>query len=382
MKRVRKVALTPEERAFDMKAWADDNIVVVERNGREWTTDCPKCGGEKLAVNVSRKVWQCWHCGFAGWSPIKLLMAFIGYNPVKVGEILAAYNRDTLALTRPLQAIEAARPDDNPIRSLPDAPLPPGFAGVLDGVEAGYAYQRGIPSDHAYWFGLSSIRACGWPPKPDGKRWAADSLLAGRLLFPVWQGGRVVQWVARATGDSDIKTLNLPASCEDPERHEPGCTCKHRAWGLSPVPEVAGTAEVLLGSHLLKPRGRVYIVEGPVDAAVCGPDFVATQGARLSLTQMFHLLALDPSEVILCYDGDEAGYKATRMAYDLLEPVIGRVIAAQCPHGLDPGAMGRSAIVAHAARAGTTRVVPLAGKQRDRPIECLKRSLNPMIPKI
>lgn len=381
MKRARPVALSPEERAFDLAAWVEDSVTVIERNGREWTCACPKCGGEKLAVNVSRKVFQCWHCGFAGWSPIKLLLAFIGYNPVKAGEILAAYNRDTLALTRPLQVLAPPdAQDDNPVRPLPVAPLPPGYAGALDGVEAGYAYQRGIPSDHAYWFGLSSIRPCNWPPKPDGKRWAADAMLAGRLLFPVWHGGRLVQWVARDTRGGDIKTVNLPASCEDPERHEAGCTCKHRAWGLTPVPDVAGTSEVLLGAHLLRPKQRVFVVEGPVDAAVCGPGFVATQGARLSLTQMFLLLALDPVEVVLCFDGDDAGFKATRNAYDLLEPIIGSVRAAQCPPGRDPGEMGRNAVVEHADRTGTTAVVPVAGRVRAPRIPV--SSLSPVIPKI
>lgn len=382
MKRARPILLSEAEQAFDVGAWVDDNLGVVERSGREWLCVCPRCGGEKFAVNVSRKAFQCWHCDLAGWSPRRLVEEVVGWG--KAEEVLARYNRDTLAVTRPPQYAQIPdNRDIGPTRILPTAPIPPGTLWRLEGHEAAYAHHRGIPSDHAYWFGLSSIR-----PVPDapinpttGRRWTADSLMANRLLFPVWAGGRVVQWVGRACGHDEIKTVNLPASCEDPERHGDDCTCKHDAWGLSPVPKVAGTSEVLLGAHLLKRGQRVIIVEGPVDAAVCGPGFVATQGARLSIEQAFLLMAMEPTEVVLCYDGDEAGYKATRAAHELLAPLVPRVIAAQCPDQQDPGKLGRAGTVDWIAQAGQTSTLRLAGEIKHRARMPLKAP-HPIIPKI
>ena len=327
--------LTPVEVAMDMGAWVASEMAVVARHSAaEWTVVCPKCHEEKLAINVRRKAFQCWRCDFRGYSPAALIMAVLDCHPAEAGQVCAAYAAGIRVLGKvdPLvdAAIVARRQG-----LIPVAPAPPGTTwGALDPHAAAYAHARGIPSEHAYWLGLCSVRG-------DGTGSKVDHMTRGRLLIPVWLHGRFVYWVARATArDAQIKTVNLPTSCDNAERHPPGCACKHTDWGLSPVPEVAGKVECLVGHHLLRPGERAVLVEGPTDVATCGPGFVGTMGARLSLEQAFLLVESQVSEVVILYDGDEAGYKGARQAYDMLAPLLPTRLA-DAPAGRDPGDLGR-----------------------------------------
>jgi DNA primase len=181
----------------------------------------------------------------------------------------------------------------------------------------------------------------------------ADRQLSGRILFPIWgPRGRIVFWVARAVGESVIKTYNSPRSCRE-NGHSPLCTCYHDAWGLQPVPEAATADEVVLGIHLIKPKDTVIVVEGPVDAAVCGPGFVATLRAWCSPQQAAWIASTGASEAIVLYDGDEAGEVGARKAAKILNTALPTRIAS-CPEGEDPGSIGRSRAqrIAHEAPRG------------------------------
>jgi hypothetical protein len=349
--------LTPIEQAMDLGAWvAAEMSVVARHSAAEWTVVCPRCSEEKLAINVRRKAFQCWRCTFAGYSPAQLIMAVLDCHPAEAGQVCAQYAAGIRALGRvdalDSEAIVARRHGDIPI-----APAPPGTTwGHLDPHTAAYAHGRGIPSDHAYYLGLCSVRG-------DGSGSPVDHMTRGRLLIPVWLHGRFVYWVARATGDHDIKTVNLPESCNEgthekgpPCRGTPDCTCRHERWGLSPVPQVAGKVECLVGHHLLQPGKPAYLVEGPTDVAVCGPGFVGTMGARLALEQAFLLVEAEVSEVVILFDGDDAGYKGAKQAHDLLAPLL-PVRVADTPLGRDPGDLGRATCLALGERARAGGIV-------------------------
>lgn len=354
---------------MDLGAWVSAEMSVVARHSAaEWTVVCPRCSEEKLAINVRRKAWQCWRCDFTGYSPARLIMEVVGCHPAEAGQICAAYSAGLRVLGKvaPLGNGFAARRQGQ----IPIAPAPPGTTwGHLDPTIAAYAHGRGIPSEHAYRLGLCGVRG-------DGTGSKVDSLTRGRLLIPIWLHGRFVYWVARATdADAKVKTINLPSSCDDPEAHPPGCVCKHTSWGLSPVSDVAGKAECLVGHHLLEPGKPAFVVEGPTDVAVCGPLMVGTMGARISIEQAYLLMEARVSEVIVVYDGDEAGYKGARQAHALLAPLLPTRIA-DTPIGRDPGNLGRAAVLALAERAHAAGVPAL----RDRHTRAFDRELRAIEP--
>lgn len=337
---------------MDFGAWVSAAMQVVSRHSAaEWTVVCPRCAEEKLAVNVKRRAFQCWRCGFSGYdhAPAVLIMAVLDCHPAEAGQVCAQYASGLRSLGRvgPLDEDIVARRTGPP----PVAPAPPGTTwGQLDPHAANYAHGRGIPSDHAYRFGLCSVRG-------DGSGSTVDFMTRGRLLVPVWLHGRFVYWVARATGPSDVKTVNLPESCNEgthpkgpPCRGTPDCTCRHERWGLSPVPQVAGKVECLVGHHLLEKGKPAYLVEGPMDAAMCGPGFVGVMGSTLALEQAFLLVEAGVSEVVILFDGDDAGFKGAKQAYDLLSPLVSTRVG-EVPAGRDPGDLGRAACLTLAERA-------------------------------
>ena len=312
--------LSPPSR-FDFAGWVAANLTVEFQSGDEWICQCPRCDRPKLAINVRRHMFQCWVCKFSGRTALPLIAAVLNLD----GERLDAYvATGTLGVAdttvEPLIVAKKKR------GVIPVAPLPPGTAPLQGSAEA-YARNRAISAEHAGAFGLSSVLG-------DGTGSIADRLLTGRLLIPAYDlRSRLVYWVARATDGHDIKTFNLPRA----DRHEP--------WGLSPVEDCATRSEVLVGLHLLKRGGRAIVVEGPMDAVVCGAGFVATLGASLSLEQAILIASSGVTEAVILYDPDEAGAKGAAAAYSRLSPFIPTRIA-HCPAQTDPADLGRSGALA------------------------------------
>ncbi len=314
--------LSPSERHFDLAKWLDLNATVQLKSGDEWILDCPACGREhKLAVNVRKKAWQCFLCTFAGWRPGDLIARFAGIGRPEADRIVENAACHTRNHIEPLHS-EKRKPLH---RLLPVAAPPPGVQWFLDEQTAAYASHRGIASKNRDDFLLGSIVG-------DGSGSKADRMLRGRLLIPVWDlQGRFVYWVARdTTGRSKAKVLNYPASD------------KHVDWGLPYVADSATRNEVLVGLHLAQKNQPIYLVEGPLDAVVCGAGFVASMGAKLSLEQAYLIAARSPSSVTVLYDGDEAGQKGAEQAHSLLSAFVPTRIA-HLPPGSDPAELGRKA---------------------------------------
>ena len=318
MRRSRPVQITRSEKNMDLARWLSDNVTVEEIDGREWLCECPMCHRMKLAVNVERKAWQCWVCGFTGWQPVKLVEAVLKCD---IRQAMEAVHR----ATGPVQF-------DNKVRGLgerrevvtafPAAPLPPRTVPLIGTLAERYAHFRGISAANQAAFGLSAILG-------DGTGSKADQLLTGRLLFPIWDlRGVLVYWVARATMCETPKTLNLPEAK------------KHEEWGLPQVPDCAERSDVVLGIHLVKPGSRVIVVEGPLDSAVCGPGFVATLGASMSKAQAALIARSGAASAVILYDPDKAGRKGAKAALPLLGSYIPTKIA-ECPPDTDPGKLGR-----------------------------------------
>jgi hypothetical protein len=173
-------------------------------------------------------------------------------------------------------------------------PLPP------EGNE--YSRSRGIPNGAATWFRLGECFS-GW--------------LADRLVFPIFFQDKLIYWVARdQTGLAEKKILNMP--------NKPG---------------MAGSGDVLLNMDRagLVNGGRVVLVEGPVDAAVVGPDAVASLGKNLSRNQIVRMVEYGYTHVTVCYDGD-----VRKTAMDTAKRISAYIPAsvAELPGKDDPAELG------------------------------------------
>ncbi|HEY8393343.1 MAG TPA: DNA primase [Thermaerobacter sp.] len=148
-----------------------------------------------------------------------------------------------------------------------------------------------------------------------------------RVMFPIRDPrGRVVGFGGRALGEAEPKYLNSP---ETPVFN------KRRLWfGLD------------LARVRLRETGVAVVVEGYMDAiaidrAGIGYAAVASLGTSLSEEQV-DLLARYADTVVIAYDGDTAGQRATLRGLELFAEADVEVRVAELPPGRDPDDVLRS----------------------------------------
>ncbi|MGQ0465368.1 MAG: DNA primase [Sporichthyaceae bacterium] len=163
-----------------------------------------------------------------------------------------------------------------------------------------------------------------------GQRGLLDRFM-GRLLWPIHDvTGDIVGFGARRLFDDDrieAKYVNTPET--------PLYKKSHLLYGLE------------LAKKEIKRRGQAVIVEGYTDVMACHlsgvPTAVATCGTAFGTdhVKVLRRLLMDASEfrgeVIFTFDGDEAGQKAARKAYDEQDQhFTTRTFVAVAGDGLDP----------------------------------------------
>lgn len=144
-----------------------------------------------------------------------------------------------------------------------------------------------------------------------------------RLIFPIHApSGHLVGFGGRTLGDDRAKYVNTSGT------------------------EYFHKGNLLYGFHLakreLRDGGKALLVEGYFDvigAAACGFSWaVAGMGTALTAEQA-RLLARYCDEVVVAYDGDEAGEKAHRRALSILLAAGLTVQRARFPAGHDPDSL-------------------------------------------
>jgi DNA primase len=154
-----------------------------------------------------------------------------------------------------------------------------------------------------------------------GRRGGHYDLLRGRVTFPICDvRGRVIGFGGRVlSSDQEPKYLNTP---ESPIFH------KRRSFFGFPA-----------GLEPIRREGRAVVVEGYFDlVALYRADIhgaVATCGTAVTEDHARELRRRTRN-VVLLFDGDEAGQKATERALEVLLPAELRVHAAVLPPGEDP----------------------------------------------
>lgn len=205
-----------------------------------------------------------------------------------------------------------------------------------------YLTSRGIDAEHAEKYGIGYAPP-GWDvlvralsnseiPASFGERAgllkARQSgghydLLRDRVTFPIQDvRGRVIGFGGRALGDGEPKYLNSPET--------PVFRKREGFYGFPSALEPIRRAD------------RVVVVEGYFDQIALDraglPEAVATCGTALS-EEHARNLRRRTRNVVLLFDGDEAGHRAAIRALELLLPHGLRVKAAALPAGEDPDSL-------------------------------------------
>lgn len=324
-----------------------DTHVPLKKTGNNFVARCP-FHNEKtpsFSVNRIRQMYHCFGCGASG-NAISFLMDYSHLGFVEAVEDLAAFVGIDVPREEVGDFVSIDKEDVSRLYSVLDA-VQLFYAEQLRGAEGrvaiAYLKERGVSGEIARDFGLgyapqawdalisrfdrqSLIDAGMLVVKDDGKVY---DRFRGRLMFPIRdKRNRVIGFGGRVLDDSLPKYLNSPETSV-----------------FSKGKELYGLCELLQKKN--KP-GRILIVEGYMDVialAQYGVDnAVAALGTATSKAQL-DLLFRFASELVLCFDGDNAGRQAAWKAADASLPCLrdGRQVKIMLlPQGQDPDSLIRT----------------------------------------
>jgi DNA primase len=319
------IQLTPQlvqavRDAVEIETIAGEHTRLTKR-GRRLVGLCPlhKEKTPSFSVDPSQGLFYCFGCGRGG-DAIKLHMQLSGDDfPAAIESLARRYG-----IPLPKRSRSADRKDDRLERlerTLEKASE--WFRARLGESEPASSYleQRRVPAELVERFEVG-YAPDGWSHLVDAftPDTPLDDLVAAglvgrseksgkpydrfrhRLIFPIRDGaGRLVGFGGRALGDDKAKYLNTAET----DRFHKG----RLLYGLG------------LAKRSIRDRGRALLVEGYFDVigcAVAGVDWaVASMGTALTPEQA-GLLARYADEVVVGYDGDEAGERAFRRCLPLL----------------------------------------------------------------
>jgi DNA primase len=332
--------------------------VKLTKAGREFKACCPFHSEKSpsFTVNDEKGFYHCFGCGAHG-DAIRFLTDARGLPFMDAVKELAAAAGLDLPAPDPRMRDQAERSSE-----LTDVMTAAQgwFAEALQGVEGGearrYLTQRGIDAATVARFGLglapnrrNKLKAAllhlgedklvdtGMLIRPEEEAKETYDRFRGRLMFPIRdQRGRTIAFGGRILGDGEPKYLNSPETI----LFDKGRTLYNI--------DQAGPAS--------RKANRLIVVEGYMDVIALDragiSEVVAPNGTALTEAQLDRMWRLDPAP-ILCFDGDNAGQKASIRAALRSLPQLGaertlRFVA--LPAGQDPDdvvkAGGRVAIEA------------------------------------
>ncbi|MFI7025130.1 toprim domain-containing protein [Micromonospora sp. NPDC049900] len=160
-----------------------------------------------------------------------------------------------------------------------------------------------------------------------------------RLMFPITDAhNRVVGFTARdLSGRADAKWLNTPETAIYRKRlllYGLGQQLAHRPAGIGDpiVFVVEGAADVLAMHRMAAAHAAIPETQPLYAVAPCGTNLTREQ---LDLIQQ----TLPGAHLILAFDGDEAGRRATDRVYPIASRWPGQVSGVRLPKGQDPADM-------------------------------------------
>lgn len=334
--------------AADILSVASEHTRLAQK-GRDWQGLCPlhKEKTPSFHVDPDRGLFYCFGCN-AGGDAIKLHMLATGDDFPAAIEALALRHGVPM---QPRKARRANEPDvagalaaaaeffrrelarhELPRRYLAGRRVP---AELVERFEIGYAPEgwTGLCDALAGRVPERDLEAAGLIAKSRRNTWI--DRFRNRLMFPIHNpAGRLVGFGGRTLGDDQAKYVNTAET----ERFHKG----ELLYGL------------FQARRAVRDGGRVVLVEGYFDvvgAAAAGVEgAVATMGTALTPEQA-RLLARYAEEVVVAYDGDEAGERAYLRALPILLGGGLAVHRARFPDGHDPDSLRLAAGPEAVARA-------------------------------
>ncbi len=346
--------------AVDIVSLASEHTRLTKA-GRRYQGLCPlhKEKTPSFSVDPVQNVFYCFGCG-AGGDAIKLHMQVSGDDfPSAIESLARRYGI-------PLPAVQERRGSGGGGRSERDlesvlAAAAEFFVDQLKRSQFARSYleKRRMPKELIERYGLgyapdgwrtmiqalqgkiqmAELDAAGLTARPDGGGDPYDRF-RNRLMFPIKNAsGRLVGFGGRTLGDDKAKYINTAET----ERFHKGLLL----YGLDQA------------KRAIRDTGRAYLVEGYFDVlgtVACGVEgAVAGMGTALTPEQA-KLLSRYAEEVVVGYDGDNAGENAFRRALPLLLAEGLAVRRTRWPEGHDPDSLrlerGEKAVSAAFEAAG------------------------------
>lgn len=313
-------------------------FVELKRSGSSWKGLCPFHREKSPSFYVSPVIgiWKCYGCG-AGGDIISFLMKIQNLTFLEVIQELAEQSGITLEQTKtstfakPISTglYEAVEDAQNFYRKCFNEPMATSARK--------YLHERGI-NDEELQIGigyapggnalLSYLQKLGYSTSvlseagliidnDDGKPY---DRFRNRLTFPIKdRRGRVVSFGARALGDSTPKYLNGPETVI----YKKGTFL----YGFSDAQREA------------RDSGVAILVEGYFDHArllsVGIKSVVATSGTAFTKKQARNFTSM-ADNIVICYDGDKAGSKASVKAAKIILLQGGNPRIIKIPDKMDP----------------------------------------------
>ena len=328
--------------------------VQLRKAGRNWKGLCPFHGEKTPSFNVSpdKAFFHCFGCQKSG-DVFTFIMELEGKSFVEAAEQLA--NRFGIEVSRIEEAPELRRARGERVAMLDINRLATAFYREVladQRGEAGRAYlaKRGVTTETADKFQLGyapaewglladhlkskhadlelAVRVGLVSPRPSGGYYDRNR---SRLVCPVMvPGGEIVGFSSRLVGAPQV----APDGSEPPK------------YINSPESAVYKKSKLLFGlaqaREAMSTGKRAVLVEGNFDVITLHQagfgEVVAPLGTALTIEQVTVLKRLT-ERVVLLYDGDRAGYKATMHALQMCVEADVEVQVARRPgHGKSGGA--------------------------------------------
>lgn len=343
----------PEEIIEQIRSKADIVDVVSEyvqltKRGRNYFGLCPFHGEQtpSFSVSADKQIFHCFGCG-AGGSAITFLMDIENISfqeaTAKLGERVGIHVE---ILSTSEHHTHSISPEEVRMKEA-HAFTAEYFQHLLLNTEEGeqgliYLKQRGFTEEEIetngigyslpHWdsltqlltrkgFSLEEMEQCGLIIKREDGSGYFDRF-RGRVMFPIRdEQGNIIAFSGRIldSGGEDAKYLNSPES-----------PIFHKGQVLYNLDQAR---------PIIRKERNVVLFEGFMDVLSAKRanvfNGVASMGTALTVQHMTKLKRLT-DHIIVCYDGDKAGWEAARKAAEMLHAEKLNVEVAVLPTGLDP----------------------------------------------
>lgn len=307
--------------------------LTLKKAGANYKVPCPFHNEKSASFMVSpeKQIFKCFGCG-AGGSVIDFLMQMENLELKEAIQVLAeqagvelksnkgTYEGVTKGSKDRLYALNrfAARffhkvlsehpSGENALKYLNERGI---GRSVVNDYQIGYAPRQKILADYLKKYGYSDqeIKLAGNP-----------SMFFGRIMFPISDSlGHIIAFTGRVVGIGEPKYLNTPET------------------------KIFDKSRVLYGLNWarqeIKNKDYVVLVEGQTDVIFCQTNgFVNTVASSGTALTDDHLKIISrlTSNLLLAYDQDSAGEKATKRAFEMADDLGLNVKIIELPEGMDP----------------------------------------------